>query len=351
LSCKDYIRYCLTGEIATDYSDISGTSLLNNNRRRYSRELLDRFDIPEVFDALPAIAEGFSIIGMVTAEAAAATGLAAGTPVAGGLLDVTACALGAGVIHPGQLCVIAGTWSINEIVTAEPMSDPDLYSNSIYTPDLWLVLEASATSASNLEWFITNFCAEEQAEAKQRGISVYDVCNEKVADVSPGSTPILFHPFLFGTNVQATARANFFGVTGWHTRAHFLRAIYEGVVFSHLNHVEKLRSAGAQMDSARLTGGGARSQLWSQMFADVLQLPIEIPEGGEIGARGAAMCAGIGVGAYSDFAHAVGQAVHVERRHEPNPSAIPAYRTRYAEYQNLLEVLRDSWNRLSKMSS
>jgi L-xylulokinase len=299
---------------------------------------------------MPTLVESFDVIGQITPEAAEATGLAAGTPVVGGIFDVDASALGAGVFQPGQVCVIAGTWSINEIVTEEPLVDPSLFMTSVYTvPGLWLSIEASATSATNLEWFVTHFCGEEQAEAEKRGVSVYDICSEMVASLPPGGTDVIFHPFLYGSNVQPTARASFYGIAGWHTKAHLARALYEGIVYCHLNHIEKLRAAGAGMDVVRLTGGGSRSQVWTQIFADTIQLPMEVPAGVEMGARGAAICAGIGVGAYKDHAEAVAKAVKVERRQEPNPEASPHYLARYAEYQCLLEAMQEPWDRLSKL--
>jgi L-xylulokinase len=349
--CKDYITYCLTGQIVTDYTDMSGSSMMDVRNKRYSKELLELYDLAELWDAMPPMAESFQVVGRVTAEASQATGLAAGTPVVAGIFDVDASALGAGVWQPGQACVIAGTWSINEIVTAEPVIDPSLFMTSVYTvPGLYLTIEASATSATNLEWFVNTFCGEERLQAKQRGISVYEICNEMVASLPPGGTDIIFHPFLYGSNVQPTARAGFYGIAGWHTKAHVVRALYEGVVYCHLNHVEKLRAAGAEMGVARLTGGGARSRVWTQIFADTLQLPMEVPEGAELGARGAAICAGIGAGVYKDHAEAVARAVRLERRQEPDPQATPYYLARYAEYQRLLQAMQVPWNHLSRLA-
>jgi L-xylulokinase len=201
-----------------------------------------------------------------------------------------------------------------------------------------------------LEWFVTNFCGEEKLQAQERGISVYDVCNEMVASLAPGSVDIIFHPFLFGSNVQSTARAGFYGLGAWHTKAHVLRALYEGVVYSHLSHVEKLRAVGARIDKARLTGGGSHSHVWTQMFADALQLPIEVVAGSEIGALGAAMAAGIAAGAYQDHADAVARVVRVERVHQPDPTMAAPYLARYAEYQCLADAMRTPWDRLAKLS-
>ncbi len=351
LLCKDYVKFRLTGVVTSDYTDMSGTCLLDNVRRAYSRDLMEMYDIPEVFDALPPLAQSFEVVGRVTREAAEATGLAEGTPVVGGMYDVDAGALGAGVIEPGTLCMIAGSWSINEVIIERPVQDPALAMVSVaMIPDRWLVLEGSATSATNLEWFVNQFCAEERQEAQQRGISVYDVVNERVASLSPGGTSVIFHPFLFGSNVQASARAGFYGVAGWHTKVHLLRALYEGVVFSHLTHVEKLLKLGP-LSVARLTGGGARSEVWTQIFADALDMAMEIPHGVEVSARGAAMSAGIGVGVYRDHADAVRQAVRIVRRQEPLSTNTPLYRARYAVYRELLGAMQKPWDTLSRLDA
>ena len=149
--------------------------------------------------------------------------------------------------------------------------------------------------------------------------------------------------------VQSTARAGFYGVAGWHTRAHLLRALYEGVVFGHLSHVEKLRKAGGQINTVRLAGGGSRSAVWSQMFADTIQVPMEISDGNELGARGAALSAGIGAGIYRNYEEAVQETVKIVRVHEPNPTNTPLYLARYAEYQQLVNVMQTPWETLNKL--
>jgi L-xylulokinase len=328
---------------------MSATSLMDVRKKSYSRELMALYDLQELFDALPPLKNSSEIAGQVTRSAAEQTGLAAGTPVVGGLFDVDASAIGSGVIQAKHACLVMGSWSINEVITEEPIVDPDLFMTTIFAePDLFLTIEGSATSATNLEWFVNQCCGDERVEAKRRGISVYEVCNEEVASVAPEDSNIIFHPFLYGSNVQATARAGFYGVAGWHTRAHLLRALYEGVVFGHLSHIEKLRSAGAEINSARLAGGGSRSKVWSQMFADTIQVPMEVPGGNELGALGAALSAGIGAGVYQDYEEAVREAVSVVRVHEPDPANTPIYLARYAEYQRLVTVMHEPWEALNE---
>ncbi len=350
LMVKDYIKYRLTGEIMGDFTDMSATSLMDVRNRCYSSELMELYGLSEIYEALPPLKQSSEICGQVTPAVAQETGLEAGTLVVGGMFDVDASAIGAGAINANQACLVMGSWSINEVITKDPIVDPGLFMTTLFAiPGLYLTIEGSATSATNLEWFVNQCCGDERAEAKQRGISVYEVCNEEVASLSPGSSNIIFHPFLFGSNVQPTARAGFYGVAGWHTRAHLLRALYEGVVFGHLSHIEKLRAAGAQINTARLAGGGSRSQVWSQMFADTIQVPMEVSDGNELGARGAAMSAGIGAGIYNDYAEAVQEAVSVVRVHEPITTNTPLYLARYAEYERLTKVMQAPWLELSKL--
>lgn len=349
--CKDYIKFRLTGAVTSDFTDISGTSLYDSRSRRYSAELLDLYGIGDILPALPEPLESHAIAGRVTSAAAAVTGLAEGTPVVGGMFDINASAVGAGVVDEGMLCVIAGTWSINEVVMRQPLVDERVLMCTLFAvPGLWLATDSSATSATNLEWFVSNFCYEEKLAAQARGVSVYDVCNELVASLPPGGADVIFHPFLFGSNVQANARAGFYGLGSWHTKAHVLRALYEGVVYGHLDHVNRLKAAGAPMNLARITGGGAKSRVWTQMFADVLELPIEVPAASEIAALGAAIAAGIGVGVYTDYTDAVAQAVHMLGRYEPQPEATAIYLARHQEYLHLLEAMREPWRRLEKLS-
>lgn len=349
LMCKDYVSYCLTGVIHSDFSDMTAAGIVDVQTRQYSRSMFEQLGIGEVFDALPPLSYCHEIIGNVTEQAAALTGLQAGTPVVSGILDINACALASGVVKPGQACLVAGTWSINEIITNELLIDQRVFMTTLHTPEYWMAVESSPTSATNLEWFVTHCCGEEQAEARERGVSVYSICAEKVASISPNEQVPIFHPFLYGSNVQPSARAGFYGIAGWHTKAHLLRALFEGVVFSHLTHIEKLRSAGAEVLSARFSGGGAQSEIWTQIFSDALNLPIEVPAGNQIGAHGAAICAGIGVGLYRDFADGAERSVQIKRRHQPNPERGETYRRRYTEYQRLVKAMQEPWEHLSQL--
>ncbi len=344
LMCKDYIRFRLCGEIHAELTDFSGTSLMDVGTGQYDDEVLEAFGIAEFRDLLPPIVRSEEICGQITAEAAAATGLAEGTPVAGGLFDIDACGLASGLVDETQMCMVAGTWSCNQYISREPVVSRDIFMTSRYCmADYFLMLEASPTSASNLEWFVTQFFEAERIAAEKQGGSVYDLVNELVGGTKPEDANLVFLPFLFGSNADADAKATLIGLAGWHTRAHVLRAIYEGVVFGHKAHVERLMQSRELSGSICLTGGAARSRQWVQIFADVFQVPVEIPAGTELGALGAAICASVAVGCHGSYAEACRAMVKVARTQTPDPATAEIYAAKYDRYQSVLEALTPVW--------
>lgn len=345
LMCKDYVRLRLTGQVAAEVTDMSATSLLDVGRLTYDSGLLAALGLADWEDWLPPLCRPEQRCGGVTAEAARATGLREGTPVAGGLFDAAACTLASGVLRQDQLCMVAGTWSVNQFVSRTPVVDRDNFMTCRYClPDHYLIMEASATSASNLEWFIGQFLAGTQ-EAGQDP-SLYDACNALVAAVPPEESRIVFLPFLYGSGESADARACLLGMAGWHGRGQLLRAVYEGVAFGHRWHVDRLRRFGAAPAAIRLTGGAARSDVWAQIFADTFQLPLEVPAATELGALGAAMVAGIAAGCFADYAQAVASMVRIARLYEPDAGRATLYNEKYDRYQKVQANLRGLWSEL-----
>jgi len=344
LMAKDYVRFKLTGEVAAELTDYSGTSLLDVPKMAYDDALLELFGIADLRHMLPPLIRSADIAGKVTAKAAEETGLAEGTPVAGGMFDIDACGLAVGLVDETQLCMIAGTWGNNQYISKKPVVSPEVFMTSCYAiPGYYLVLEGSATSASNLEWFVTEFFGAERAVAEKQGGSVYDICNKLVEATKPEDARITFLPFLYGSNVGPDAKACFIGLSGWHTRGHVLRAIYEGVVFGHKTHIERLLKFRAMPGTIRLTGGAARSEAWVQIFADALQTPVEIPDGTELGALGAAIAAAVASGCYDGYEEAVGAMVRFARRQEPNRSRKGLYDEKYERYHATIRALDSVW--------
>jgi L-xylulokinase len=268
-----------------------------------------------------------------------------GTPVAGGMWDVDASAIATGVIDDTRLNIIAGTWCNNQFVSPVPLVSKSLFMTTVFCiPGFWLVLEGSPTSASNLEWFVKELMGTERNRCEQDGISVYELCNREVASTSAAETVPVFLPFLYGTNAGPDAQAAFVGVNGQHRRAQLLRSVYEGIVFSHRTHIEKLRRLRTLPGQARIAGGAAASEVWVQMFADVLQLSIERIGAKELGALGCAITAGVACGVFASFQKGVEAMVHVAGRVEPDPRNAEAYERKYRRYLAAIEALSAFWS-------
>ena len=348
LMAKDFIRYKLTGKVNAELTDFSGTSLLNNATCDYDDELLAAFGIADLRRLMPPLVRTADLVGEVTPQAAAETGLKAGTPVAGGMFDIDASGLACGIVDESQLCMIAGTWGNNQYISTTPVVSPDVFMTSCYSiPGHYLMLEGSATSASNLEWFVTEFFAAEKALAEQQGRSVYDVCNQAVAAVEPEDARIVFLPFLYGSNVGPDAKAAFVGLNGWHTRGHVLRAIYEGVVFGHKAHVDRLLNFRSMPERIRLTGGAARSDVWVRIFADIFQTTVETPDGTELGALGAAIAASVACGLHPGYREAVDAMVRFSTCQEPDPARKDLYQAKQEDHKKIIAALDPVWAALS----
>ena len=350
LSCKDYIRFCLTGEAYTELTDISVANGINLNTIAYDDSIFEAFGIAPYKRLFAPLRKCTDQCGVVSEKAARETGLVAGTPVAGGLCDVAACCIGTGVTSPDKMCMVAGTWSINEFLSEKPIASKELFQTALYCmDDYWMILENSMTSASNLEWFVKTLMGEEKREAQQAGGNVFHVADQMVSQIATSDCPIIFLPFLFGTNVNADAKACFLGISGLHTKAHMLRAVYEGVAFSHRVHMENLLRFREKPSGIRISGGAARSRCWVQIFADVFQIPIEVSAGAELGTMGAAMCAGIASGAFQDFLQAVDVFSRVSYTCQPNPDLAGIYEGKFRLYRKLSGQLDESWKEWTRL--
>ena len=342
-SINDYIRYCMTGEAGGEYTNFSGANLVNLDTKAYDRELLEYFGLGEIYDKLPPLKFSADICGKVTEEAAARTGLAAGTPVMAGMFDVDACGIASGVCNTEAMCMIAGTWSINEYITTRPIDNGTVSLNSMYCiPGYYLIEESSPTSAGNLQWFIDELLTEK----KEAGDDIYGYTNESVAAIEPQDSQVYFLPFLNGSNEDPLARGSFIGLTDFHDRRHLIRAVYEGIVFSHMTHVKRLLRNREKPEAIRLAGGAANSPVWVQMFADALQIPVETVSCDEQGILGAAMAAGIGAGVYEDYAGAADRLVKVSGRVEPRKEYGPIYEQKYETYRKIVAALSGVWESL-----
>lgn len=264
-----------------------------------------------------------------------------------GMFDVDACGVASGVTNEDAMCMIAGTWSINEYITRSPVVDRTVALNSMFCiPGYFLIEESSPTSAGNLQWLIDNLLTEAEGEAKAAGKNIYDQLNEQVAAIEPEESQVYFLPFLNGSNESPLAKGCFIGLTDYHTRAHMVRAVYEGIVFSHMTHVSRLLANRKPPEAIRLAGGAANSPVWVQMFADALQVPVETVDCGEQGIMGAAMAAAVGAGLYESYEQAVRQMVRVSDRVLPRLKYKGIYEKKYLTYRKIVEALNPVWEQI-----
>lgn len=342
-AAKDFTRFMLTGEAYAEVTDYSGTCLMNLVTGQFDEAILKDFGIEEVFDCLPPLKNSFDICGYITKEAANKTGLAEGTLVCGGMFDIDACAISMDVSDESKICVVTGTWSINEYISKKPVKGSKSTLNSFFCiPDYYLIDESSPTSAGNLEWYISRFMEKDVVDSKQTGESVYKIIDHMVASVGPEESNIIFVPFLYGTNDEKLDSAVFFGLNASHQKGHLLRAIFEGVVFSHLTHIEKLLSTRSAPETIRLAGGVANSNVWLQMFADAIGITVEVADVKELGTLGCAMAVAVAADVYKDYKLAAKEMVRITKCIHPNSIYGEIYQRKYAQYKKLIEFLGKS---------
>lgn len=237
------------------------------------------------------------------------------------------------ITNEKNLCVIAGTWGINEYVARGPVKDGSVLMNSIFClpgSGYYLVEESSLTSAGNHEWFTRMFLQELRGEAKAAGLSVYQYADRLAARVAPGGQEIVFLPYLFGSNFNPRAKAALVGMDSSHTKAQIIRAVLEGIVFCHMDHIGRLLANRPRSDAIRLAGGAAKSPSWVQMFAGITGLPVEVIDTAELGALGCAMAAAVLAGDYPDLRAAAARMVRVKTRAEASAENTEIYRKKRA---------------------
>jgi len=348
---KDYIRYRMTGVAAAEITDLSGSSLVNLGTASYDPEILRLTGLVMCADKLPPLKYSTEICGFVTEEAAVLTGLAPGTPCAAGMFDIDACAVAMNITDSENLAVIAGTWSINEYISTQPVLDGSVMMNSLYCiPGYYLIEESSPTSAANHEWFINMFLREEKERCMRTGENIYALTDRMAKSVLPDGQNIVFLPYIFGGNYNSRAKASFVGMDSHHTKEQIMRAVFEGVAFCHMTHLEKLLQNREHTRAVRLAGGVCNSAVWVQIFADVFGLPIEIIRTKELGAFGAAMAAGVASGYYESLESAARTMVQVERIVQPIAANIPIYRKKYEQYKKIADALEPYWDGFEQQS-
>jgi L-xylulokinase len=337
LLAKDYLRWRLTGRLATDPNDSSGSGLMNLRTGAYDPALWEAFGAPGWHEKLPAeILPGSAVAGRVTEVAARLTGLRAGTPVATGTMDIEAIRLASGVLDPDHLMVSAGTWSVNLTVSDTPRLEgpPPGYQGLSDDGRRYFLAEATPTGATNLAWFRRTVIDGSALD--------FDAINALVGGLDPRRCEVVYLPYIHGGSGEP--RAAFVGLTADGGKAHLLRAIYEGICCNHRGHVDALAAVlGRRPRIARFSGGAARSAVWAQLMADTLDMPVETIAAAELGALGAAICAAVAVGRFADTRAAVTAMVRPAGRFEPDPGAVAVHAVKYARHRAVLEALGPAW--------
>lgn len=331
LLAKDYVRYRLTGEMATEPSDASGTLMFDPARLQWSEPLLRAVDLSA--SLLPVVGESSDVLGRLTNEAAKLTGLRAGTPVVGGGADNACGAAGVGVIAPNEAVASWGTSGTVLAPTAEPLVDPGLRAHTFchVLPRTWYVIGVVLSAGGAFAWFMDQMARELSREDRIARL------NDEAESVAPGADGVTFLPYLQGDRTphrDADARAAFLGLSLAHSRAHMTRAVLEGVCFALRDSLVILQELGLRPTSLLLTGGGARSAFLRRLQAEIFGVPVCTVNREEGPAYGAALLGAIGVGAFADLGAATRATLQRGALERPDPSAHAEYQRHYDRYRS-----------------
>lgn len=356
-TCKDYIRYRLTGQACCEITECCGMGYMNMNTLQYDEELLRVFGLEKYRACLPPIFRPADLCGTVSREAAGATGLLEGTPVAAGLFDIGASSIATDAIESENICMIAGTWSINEYIRRTPIMDGSVLMNSVFCePGSYLIEESSPTSATNNQWYVSRLvesaaAARRRPDGKEEGQSapLFRETDRWVEEVSEDVSGPLFLPFVAGSNVHPKAQGAFVGLQPFHDIRHLSRSVYEGITFGHRQHLERLLAHHpSEVREIHLAGGAANSAVWRQMFADVCGFPVRTSSVSETGTLGCAIIGTVAAGRYPDIRTAISHMVHLSDVLYPDEKKQQLYNRRYQLYQKTVQALDGLWDELSE---
>ena len=349
---KDFIRYKLTGEFATEVSDASGMQLLDVPNRKWSDQVLDALQIEK--SLLGKVYESPEITGKVTKAASDLTGLAEGTAVVGGAGDNAAAAVGTGTVQDGRAFTTIGTSGVVFAHTSKLSIDPKgrVHTFCCAVPGAWHVMGVTQGAGLSLKWFRDNFCHEEMIAAAGMKKDPYFLMDKQAEEIPIGSDRLLYLPYLMGErtpHLDPNCRGVFFGLSAMHTRQHLLRAVMEGVTFSQRDSVEVLREMGVSINEMLACGGGGSSPLWRQMLADVYGCPVKTVVSKEGPALGVAILAGAGTGVYSSVQDGCAAVIKTNPPQNPISQNSAEYEKFYNIYRALYPALKDNFLELAKL--
>jgi xylulokinase len=342
LDCKEYILFRLTGKVGIDWHGASVFFLFDPHRKTWDEEVCARLGIP--VEKLPPTYKPTDVIGEVTAEAAAQTGLAAGTPVVIAAGDVAVAQSGSGANREGKahLCIGTATWvGVSSSTLRNDPKTPFWALNHI-DPQKYVIAGEMETGGGALQWYRNLLGEEEARQATERGVSTYQVLDELAGAAPPGSDGLVFTPWLSGERAPVLdhyARGGFLGLSLGHTRAHLTRAVMEGVAFHIRWIIEAMEKTGFSIDAMQAIGGGSVSPLWTQIIADVTQRRLNVVQHPlEAGAMGAALTVAVGLGVYPNM-DAVDDLIAVKRVVEPQAANHAVYDRMYGTFRQFYDAL------------
>jgi len=346
-----YINYRLTGRLTVDTSHSVLMQMRNYATGEWSEALCAACGVdPEQF---PEILEAHRVQGVVTAQAAAASGLRAGTPVMAGTVDSPTAALEAGVSEPGIAVEMTGTSTVVIIPNDRGLTEPALIAMPHALPGIHLLLGAMTSSGGSLRWFRDQLGESETQAAREQGGDAFDLLTRQAAQAGQGSDGVIFLPYMMGERSplwHTNARGVFFGLSLATGKGAMVRSILEGAAFALRHNVEVATRAGAEVREMRSVGGCSRSDLWNQIKADVLGMPVLLPHTSVGSPYGAAILAGIGVGVFPDVRQALSEMVRLDRRFEPDPARHEKYTRIYQVFRNVYDHLKDDFDLASTIT-
>ena len=351
---KDYIRYELTGEFATEVSDASGTLLLDVANRDWSHELLGKLDLDA--SLLPKVYESQEVSGTLHAAAAEKLGLPAGVPVVGGGGDQAAGAVGNGIVSSGVISATMGTSGVVFAHSDEMAFDPEgrLHTFCHAVKGKWHMMGVVLSAGGSLQWYRNQFAQPEAAVAQGLGVEPYEVMTQLAAQAPVGSEALFFLPYLTGErtpHADPHARGAWIGLTPRHGRPHLIRSIIEGATYAMKDSLEIIRSLGVPIDEIRVSGGGAKSPFWRQLQADVYGQPVATINAEEGPAYGVALLAATGTGAFGSVEEACEATIRVASTVPPHDTDSGEYAQHYAAFAKLYPSLSESFRMMSELTA
>ncbi|MEG1255373.1 xylulokinase [Clostridium sp.] len=346
---KDYIRYMLTGEFATEVSDASGMQLLDIKNRCWSKEVLNALDIP--IEYLGDVYESIVVSGKVHKKAAELTGLKENTPVVGGAGDQAAGAIGNGIIKSGQISSTIGTSGVVFAHLDHPVIDKKgrVHTFCHAVPGAWHMMGVTQGAGLSLKWFRDNFCPNEIEVAKNMGIDPYVLMTKEAEKVPAASRGVIYLPYIMGErtpHLNPKAKGVFFGISAAHTKNDMLRAVIEGVSYSLLDCMEIIKETGMNPTNVMVSGGGGKSELWRQILSDMFNCKVSTNKSSEGPALGVALLAGVGTGVYKDINEACSIAISENSIQYPKEENSLIYKRYYEIYKKIYNDLKGTFELL-----